>query len=164
MRSSEHAAHRLLMHMCSYIALVAQVSPCVSFHVFHACAPVFGCLSVFSLHPSLYFFLKSFFHLFLMSTLVPDENSMKDPLCDSSFVSMVTLDYVTPDTRNGKRRQQTIHVHTGIRKLMLTSIVSTVAQVARSSQISLQSCTFISHVVFFFFEKTDFVLRHWQMT
>ena len=27
-----------------------------------------------------------------MSTLVPDENSMKDPLC------MVSLDYVTPDT------------------------------------------------------------------
>ena len=24
MRSSEHAAHRLLMHMCSYIALLAQ--------------------------------------------------------------------------------------------------------------------------------------------
>ena len=46
----------------------------------------------------LYFFLKSFFHLFLMSTLVPDEISMEDPLCDSSFGSMVTLDYVTPDT------------------------------------------------------------------
>ena len=33
MRSSEHAAHRLLMHMCSHIALVAQglalcVIPC----------------------------------------------------------------------------------------------------------------------------------------
>ena len=27
----------------------------------------------------------SFFHLFLMSTLVPDENSMEDPLCNSSF-------------------------------------------------------------------------------
>ena len=53
---------------------------------------------VFSLHPSLYFFLKSFFHLFLMFTLVPDENSMKDPLCNSSFGSMVSLDYVTPDT------------------------------------------------------------------
>ena len=33
-----------------------------------------------------------------MSTLVPDEISMEDPLCDSSFGSMVTLDYVTPDT------------------------------------------------------------------
>ena len=33
-----------------------------------------------------------------MSTLVPDENSMEDPLCNSSFGSMVTLDYVTPDT------------------------------------------------------------------
>ena len=33
-----------------------------------------------------------------MSTLVPDEISMEDLLCDSSFGSMVTLDYVTPDT------------------------------------------------------------------
>ena len=33
-----------------------------------------------------------------MSTLVPDENSMNDPLCDSRFGSMVTLDYVNPFT------------------------------------------------------------------
>ena len=33
-----------------------------------------------------------------MFTLVPDENSMKDPLCNFSFGSMVSLDYVTPDT------------------------------------------------------------------
>ena len=49
-------------------------------------------------HPSLYFFLQFLFQLFLMSTLVPDENSMKDLLCDSSFGSMVTLDYVNPLT------------------------------------------------------------------
>ena len=36
-----------------------------------------------------------------MFTLVPDENSMKDPLCNSSFGSMVSLDYVTPDTESG---------------------------------------------------------------
>ena len=30
--------------------------------------------------------------------MVPDENSMVDPLCFSSFGSMVSLDYVTPDT------------------------------------------------------------------
>ena len=30
--------------------------------------------------------------------MVPDENSMEDPLCNSSFGSMVTLDYVTPLT------------------------------------------------------------------
>ena len=53
---------------------------------------------MFSLHPSLYFFLKSFFHLFLNPAMVPDENSMEDPLCNSSFGSMVSLDYVTPDT------------------------------------------------------------------
>ena len=33
-----------------------------------------------------------------MSTLVPFENSMNDPLCDSSFSSMVTLDCVNPLT------------------------------------------------------------------
>ena len=98
MRSSEHAAHRLLMHMCSHIALVVQGLALCVIHIIHACAPVFGLLSVFSLHPSLYFFLKSIFHLFLMSALMSDEISMEDPLCDSSFESMVTLDYVTPDT------------------------------------------------------------------
>ena len=30
--------------------------------------------------------------------MVPDENSMEDPLCNSSFGSMVSLDCVTPDT------------------------------------------------------------------
>ena len=33
--------------------------------------------------------------------MVPDENSMEDPLCNSSFGSMVSLDYVTPDTISG---------------------------------------------------------------
>ena len=33
-----------------------------------------------------------------MSALMSDENSMEDPLCDSSFGSMVTLDYVNPLT------------------------------------------------------------------
>ena len=33
-----------------------------------------------------------------MSTLVPDEISMEDPLCDSSLGSMVSLDYVNPLT------------------------------------------------------------------
>ena len=47
---------------------------------------------------SLYFVFKSFFHLFLNPAMVPDENSMEDPLCNSSFGSMVSLDYVTPDT------------------------------------------------------------------
>ena len=98
MCSSEHAAHRLLMHMCSHIALVAQGLALCVIHIIHACAPVFGLLSVFSPHPSLYFFFKSIFHLFLMSALMSDEISMEDPLCDSSFGSMVTLDYVTPDT------------------------------------------------------------------
>ena len=60
------------MHMCSYIALV----------------------------PSLYFFFQFLFQLFLMSTLVSDEISMEDPLCNSSFGSMVTLDYVTPVTEH----------------------------------------------------------------
>ena len=30
--------------------------------------------------------------------MVPDENSMEDPLCNSAIGSMVTFDYVTPDT------------------------------------------------------------------
>ena len=86
------------MHMCSYIALVAQVSPCVSFHIIHACALVSGCLSGLSSPISLYFFLQFLFQLYLMSILAPDEISMEDPLCDSSLGSKVTLDYVTPLT------------------------------------------------------------------
>ena len=87
----------MLSYKRSYVTLGSSLA-CVSFHIIHACALVFGCLSVLSLHPSLYFFLKSFFHLFLNLTMVPDENSMEDPLCNSSFGSMVSLDYVTPDT------------------------------------------------------------------
>ena len=30
--------------------------------------------------------------------MMPDENSMEDPLCNSAIGSMVSLDYVTPDT------------------------------------------------------------------
>ena len=55
-------------------------------------------LSVLFFLVSLYLVLKSFFHLFLNPAMVPDENSMEDPLCNSSFGSMVSLDYVTPDT------------------------------------------------------------------
>ena len=40
-----------------------------------------------------------------MSTLVPDEISMEDPLCNSSFGSMVTLDYVTPVTKHDWKRE-----------------------------------------------------------
>ena len=39
-----------------------------------------------------------------MSALMSDEISMEDPLCDSSFGSMVTLDYVTPDTEDARWR------------------------------------------------------------
>ena len=77
---------------------MAQVSPCVSFHIIHACALVSGVFECFSSHPSLYFFLQFLFQLYLMSIPAPDEISMEDPLCDSSLGSMVTLDYVTPLT------------------------------------------------------------------
>ena len=73
--------------------LVRVISP----HPIHACA--LGCfLSVYFL--SFYLLSKSFFHLFLIPAMVPDENSMEDPLCNSAIGSMVSLDYVTPDTRN----------------------------------------------------------------
>ena len=47
MRSSEHAAHRLLMHSV-HIALLAQGLALCVIHVIHACALVSGCLSVLS--------------------------------------------------------------------------------------------------------------------
>ena len=81
--------------MRSYVTLAQGPRSVISPHPIHACAR--GCLTVFFLL-SLYFFLKSFFHIFLIPAMVPDENSMEDPLCNSSFGSMVNLDYVTPDT------------------------------------------------------------------
>ena len=66
----------------------------LSSHPIHACAR--GCLISFFL--SLYFFSKFLFHLFLIPAMVPDENSMNNPLCNSAIGSMVTFDYVTPDT------------------------------------------------------------------
>ena len=97
MRSSEHAAHRLLMHSGHTSHLWLKVSPCVSFHVIHACALVCCSLSV-SPHPSFYFLVLFLFQLYLMSNSAPDEFSIEDPLCNSSLGSMVTLDYVTPLT------------------------------------------------------------------
>ena len=96
MRSSEHAAHRLLMHSGHISHLWLKVSPCVSFHVIHACAPVCCSLSV-SPHPSFYFLALFLFQLYLILAMVPDDDSMNEPLCNSSLGSMVTLDY-TPLT------------------------------------------------------------------
>ena len=88
--------------MRSYVTLAQGLVRVISPHPIHACAR--GCLSVLFI-PSLYFFLKSFFHLFLIPAMVPDENSMEDPLCNSSFGSMVSLDYVTPDTKTPYERR-----------------------------------------------------------
>ena len=96
-RSSEHAAHRPLMHSVHTSHLWLKVSPCVSFHVIHACAPVCCSLSV-SPHPSFYFLVLFLLQLYLMSNSAPDEFSIEIHLCNSSLGSMVTLDYVTPLT------------------------------------------------------------------
>ena len=102
MLSSEHAAHRLLMHSGHTSHLWLKVSPCVSFHVIHACALVSCSLSV-SPHPSFYFLVLFLFQLYLMSNSAPDEFSIEDPLCNSSLGSMVTLDCVTPLTHSWVR-------------------------------------------------------------
>ena len=81
--------------MRSYVTLAQGLVSVISPHPIHACAR--GCLSVLFLL-SFYFFLKSFFHFFLIPAMVPDENSMEDPLCNSAIGSMVSLDHVTPDT------------------------------------------------------------------
>ena len=85
-----HCTYVFIRHMW----LKSRLCVFISIHG-HRHAHLF--LSVLSTS-SLYFFLKSFFHLFLNPAMVPDENSMEDPLCNSSFGSMVSLDYVTPDT------------------------------------------------------------------
>ena len=100
MRSSEHAAHRPLMHSV-HIALWLKVSPCVSSMSIHACAPVPCVLIVFLL--ACYFLSLFLFQLYLMSTSAPDEMSVPNPLCDSSLGSVVTSDYVTPLTKPEER-------------------------------------------------------------
>ena len=101
MRSSEHAAHRPLMHSV-HIALLAQGLALCVIHVIHACAPVSGLLSVLFLVSLSFYFLSLFlFQLYLMSTSAPDEMSVPNPLCDSSLGSVVTSDYVTPLTVKG---------------------------------------------------------------
>ena len=94
--STLRTVFRCIALMCSHCHMWLKSRLCVFISIHgHRHAHLF--LSVL-FTPSLYFFLKSFFHLFLMSTLVPDENFMEDPLCNSSFGSMVSLYYVTPDT------------------------------------------------------------------
>ena len=65
--------HAFIHRTCgSSLALcVIPCHPCM-----RTCVWLLEC-SLFTL--SLYFFLKSFFHLFLMFTLIPVENSMEDP-------------------------------------------------------------------------------------
>ena len=77
---------------------MAQVSPCVSFHIIHACALVSCCLSGLSSPVSLLLPPVLLPALPDVHPGAPDEISMEDPLCDSSLGSMVTLDYVTPLT------------------------------------------------------------------
>ena len=69
----------------------------VSFHLIHGHSHAHWCLSVFFLL-SFYLLPKFLFHLFLIPAMVPDDVSMNNPLCNSAIGSMVSLDYVTPDT------------------------------------------------------------------
>ena len=97
MRSSEHAAHRPLMHSV-HIALWLKsrlvchpCHPCMRTCVLRLDCFLLACLS--------FYFLSLFlFQLYLMSTSAPDEMSVSNPLCDSSLESVVTSDYVTPLT------------------------------------------------------------------
>ena len=81
------------MRTLSHVAQVSSV--CLHFHPWSsACAFVLEC----SLHPVSLLLLQVFLPPLPESFHGADENSMEDPLCNSSFGSMVSLDYVTPDT------------------------------------------------------------------
>ena len=95
-RSTEHAAHRPLMHSV-HIALWLKIASCVSSHpCMRTCVLRLDCF----LLAFLVFYLVSLFYFqpFLMSTSAPNERSMSNPLCTSSLGSVVTSDYVTPLT------------------------------------------------------------------
>ena len=85
------------LHSCVHYHIWLKSRLCVFISIHgHRHAHLF--LSVAFFLVSLYLVLKSFFHLFLNPAMVPDENFMEDPLCNSSFGRMVSPDYVTPDT------------------------------------------------------------------
>ena len=98
-RSSEHAAHRPLMHSVHVAPWLKYRLVC---HPCHPCMRTCGwCLelSVFFLVFLVFYLVSLFlFQHFLMSTSAPNERSMSNPLCDSSLGSVVTSDYVTPLT------------------------------------------------------------------
>ena len=95
-RSTEHAAHRPLMHSV-HIAPWLKFASCVSSHpCMRTCVLRLDCF----LLACLVFYLVSLFLFqpFLMSTSAPNERSMSNPLCDFRLGSVVTSDYVTPLT------------------------------------------------------------------
>ena len=99
LRTTEHDARRLdvLSNMRSYVTLWLKFRLCVFISIHgHRHALLFSSVLFFFVY--LYFVLQSFFHTFLNFAMVVDENSMEDPLCNSSLGSMVSLDYDTPDT------------------------------------------------------------------
>ena len=92
-RSTEHAAHRPLMHSV-HIAPWLKTASCVSSHpCMRTCVLRLDCF----LLACLVFYLVSLFLFqpFLMSTSASNERSISNPLCDSSLGSVVTSDYVT---------------------------------------------------------------------
>ena len=93
--STLRTVFRCVVLMRSYVTLAQGLA--VSFHLIHGHSHAHLFLSVLFLL-SFYLFLKSFCHLFLIPAMVPDDVSMNDPLCNSAIGSMVTFDYVTPDT------------------------------------------------------------------
>ena len=96
LRSSEHAAHRPLMHTV-HIALWLKIASCVSSHpCMRICVLRLDCFLLACL--VFYFVSLFYFQSFLMSTSAPNERSMSNPLCNSSLGSVVTSDYVTPLT------------------------------------------------------------------
>ena len=105
MRSSEHAAHRPLMHSVHIAPWLKSRLVC------HPCHPCMRTcvlcleLSVFFLVFLSFYFLSLFlFQLYLMSTSALDEMSVPNPLCDSSLGSVVTSDYVTPLTKTKQNK------------------------------------------------------------
>ena len=97
-RSTEHAAHRPLMHSV-HIALWLKIASCVSSHpCMRTCVLRLDCF----LLAFLVFYLVSLFLFqpFLMSTSAFNERSMSNPLCDSSLGSVMNKSSVSCTQRS----------------------------------------------------------------
>ena len=74
--------------------------------------------------------------------MVPDENSMKYPLCNSAIGSMVSLDYVTPDTLTAHIMGSALHRDFTLMNMIIRAVLDAQMNLTLSHiTMSVPGCT-----------------------